>query len=81
MTTHEYRNLRINRADKTASEQSGFPSLFYTIKRCYGDDEASSYFRAHQPPSEQTVAANKSTEWLTTGSQKQVPLTAPPMIL
>lgn len=81
MTAHEHRNLGINRVDKIAAEQSGLPSLFYTIKRCYGDDEASSYLRAHQLPSEQTVASNKSTEWLTTGSQKQGPLTVPPMIL
>ena len=47
MITHDHRNLRINRADKIASKQSGLPSLFYTIKRCYGDDEASSYLRAH----------------------------------
>ena len=65
MTTHNHRNLRINRADIMAAKQSGLPSLFYTIKRCYGDDEASSYLRAHQP-----AASNKSTGWLTAGSQQ-----------
>ena len=70
MTTHDHRSLRINRTDRMAAKQSGLPSLFYTIKRCYGDDEALSYLRAHQP-----VAANKSTRWLPAGSQKQVPLT------
>ena len=44
MTTHELRNLRINRVDKIAAEQSGLPPQFYAIKRCYGDDEAESYF-------------------------------------
>lgn len=74
MKVHEYLSLRINRVDIIAAEQSGLPVLFYTIKRCYGDDEASNYLRAHQLPSGQTVAANKSAEWLTTGSRKQVPL-------
>ena len=46
MTTHDHRNLRINRTDRMAAKQSGLPSLFYTIKRCYGDEEASSYLRA-----------------------------------
>lgn len=81
MTTHEYRNLRINRVDAIAAEQSGLPSLFYTIKRCYGDDEASSYLRAHQLPSAQTAASNKSTGWLTAGSQKQMPLASQAMIV
>ena len=71
MTTYDHRNLRINQVDRMAAKQSGLPSLFYTIKRCYGDDEALSYLRAHQP-----VAANKSTGWITAGSDKQVPLTA-----
>ena len=49
MTTDDYlHRLHINRPDRIASEQSGLPSLFYTIKRCYGDEQASSYLRAYQ---------------------------------
>ena len=47
MRAHQYLNLRINRVDTAAAKQSGLPVLFYTIKRCYGDDEASSYLRAY----------------------------------
>ncbi len=81
MKVHEYFNLRINRVDIIAAQQSGLPALFYTIKRCYGDDEASSYLRAHQLPSAQTAASNKSTGWLTVGSQKQMPLASQAMIV
>ena len=52
MTTHEYLNLRINRVDTIAAEQSGLPILFYTIKRCYGDDQASSYLRNYEKTKE-----------------------------
>ena len=45
MTTQEFFKLRINRVDTIAAKQSGLPPLFYTIKRCYGDSEASNYFR------------------------------------
>ena len=48
MTTYEYLKLRINRVDITASKQSGLPPLFYAVKRCYGDDEASNYLRTKQ---------------------------------
>ena len=48
MTTHEYCNLRINRVDTIAAQQSGLPALFYTIKRCYGDDEASNCLRDYE---------------------------------
>ena len=48
MKAHEYSNLRINRVDTIAAEQSGLPTLFYTIKRCYGDDRASSYLRTYK---------------------------------
>ena len=48
MKVHEYFNLRINQADRMAAKQSGFPSLFYTIKRCYGDNEASNYLRTYK---------------------------------
>ncbi len=48
MKAHESFNLRINRVDIIASEQSGLPTLFYTIKRCYGDDQASSYLHAYK---------------------------------
>lgn len=48
MKVHEYFNLRINRVDIIAAQQSGLPALFYTIKRCYGGDEASSYLRTYK---------------------------------
>ncbi len=48
MTTREYLNLRINQVDRIAAKQSGLPSLFYTIKRCYGDNEASSYLHTYK---------------------------------
>ena len=60
MTTHQHRSLRINRADKIASKQSGLPSLFYTIKRCYRDDEASSYLRAYPSPSAQPAVVEST---------------------
>ena len=48
MTTHEYLNLRINQVDRIAAKQSGLPTLFYTIKRCYGDNEASNYLHTYK---------------------------------
>ncbi len=45
MTTQEFFKLRINRVDTIAAKQSGLPPLFYAIKRCYGDDQASDYLR------------------------------------
>lgn len=48
MKAQEYFNLRINRVDIIAAQQSGLPALFYTIKRCYGGDEASNYLRAYK---------------------------------
>ncbi len=48
MTMHEYLNLRINQVDRIAAKQSGLPTLFYTIKRCYGDNEASNYLHTYK---------------------------------
>ena len=49
MLSDAYRHrLRINRSDQAASRQSGLPSLFYTIKRCYGDAQASTYLAKYQ---------------------------------
>ena len=48
MKAHEYLNLRINRVDTIAAQQSGLPTLFYTIKRCYGDDQASNYLHTYK---------------------------------
>ena len=42
------KKLRINRADREASKQTGYPPLFYTIKRTYGDERASAYLRQYQ---------------------------------
>ena len=40
--------LRINRADKAASDQSGLPPMFYAVKRCHGDQHASTYLEQYQ---------------------------------
>ena len=48
MTHEQYLSLNINRVDRMAAEQTGYPALFYTIKRCYGDNEASLYLKAWQ---------------------------------
>ncbi len=67
MTTHEYLNLRINQVDRIAAKQSGLPTLFYTIKRCYGDNEASSYLRAYKKtkgrPSVVFIAGGNATRF------------------
>lgn len=52
MKAHEYLNLRVSRVDTIAAQQSGLPALFYTVKRCYGDDEASSYLRDYKKTKE-----------------------------
>lgn len=52
MKAHEYLNLRVSRVDTIAAQQSGLPALFYTVKRCYGDDEASSYLRDYKKTEE-----------------------------
>ena len=67
MKAHEYFNLRINRVDIIASEQSGLPTLFYTIKRCYGDDQASGYLRRYEKAKESLdvvlIAGDKATRF------------------
>ncbi|RKU11970.1 hypothetical protein C6502_06970 [Candidatus Poribacteria bacterium] len=67
MKAHEYINLRINRVDIIAAEQSGLPALFYTIKRCYGGDEASNYLRAYKKtkgrPSVVFIAGGNATRF------------------
>ena len=67
MKTHEYLNLRINQADRMAAKQSGLPPLFYVIKRCYGDNEASSYLRAYKKtkghPSVVFIAGGNATRF------------------
>ena len=40
--------LRINRADIAAAKQSGYPPLFYAIRRKFGDEIASLYLRQHE---------------------------------
>ena len=39
------RTLNINQADRTAAEQTGYPVLFYSIKRRFGDEAASVYLK------------------------------------
>ena len=67
MKAHEYLNLRINRVDTIAAQQSGLPTLFYTIKRCYGDDQASNYLRAYKEtkghPSVVFIAGSNATRF------------------
>lgn len=67
MKAHEYFNLRMNRVDRIAAQQSGLPTLFYTIKRCYGDNEASSYLRAYKEtkgrPSVVFIAGENTTRF------------------
>ena len=40
--------LRINRADEAAAEQTGYPTLFYAIRRKFGERIATLYLRKHQ---------------------------------
>ena len=40
--------LRINRADQEAAAQSGYPPLFYAIKRKFGDRIANIYLRHYE---------------------------------
>ena len=40
--------LRINRADIDAAKQTGYPPLFYAIRRKFGDEIASLYLRKHE---------------------------------
>ena len=40
--------LRINRADEAAAEQTGYPPLFYAIKRKFGCRIATVYLRRHR---------------------------------
>ena len=67
MKAHEYLNLRINRVDTIAAQQSGLLPLFYAIKRCYGDDQASSYLRAYKKtkdrPSVVFIAGGNATRF------------------
>ena len=37
--------FRTNRADRAAAQVTGYPPLFYAIKRVYGDDHASWYLQ------------------------------------
>ena len=47
--------LRINRADQDAAAQSGFPPLFYAIKRKFGDRIANIYLRHTKQPNNAPV--------------------------
>ena len=40
--------LRINRADIGAAKQTGYPPLFYAIKRKFGCRIATVYLRKHE---------------------------------
>ena len=46
--------LRINRADIAAAKQSGYPPLFYTIKRKYGDETATLYLKKYHDAQRRT---------------------------
>ena len=60
--------LRINRADQDAAAQSGFPPLFYAIKRKFGDRIANIYLR-HYEAAQQRHQLKGSIMFLSTGTR------------
>ena len=46
--------LRINRADQAAATQSGYPPIFYAIKRKFGDRIAKIYLRQYEAAQQRT---------------------------
>ena len=40
--------LQINKADRQAAKQTGYPALFYTIQRTYGTDKAQIYLQKYR---------------------------------
>lgn len=40
--------LRINKADRQAAKQTGYPALFYTIQRTYDTDKAQIYLQKYR---------------------------------